>query len=302
MMNRFAFVIATMDRPQELERLLNSFMNQAMKPYQIVIVDGGSLRVEALCQRFPQLNISYIVSRPPDAVKQRSLGIQIALRESSYIGLMDDDTVLEPTALEEMKRFWDEAAPDVGGAAFNLMNSPDLEFSKLKQHPLVEKLGLYSTRIGAVLPSGFHTTLRRVSTLTQVDWLPSGGVVWKSEIFSEFRFDNWFKGYTYLEDLDFSYRAGRKFRLAVVAKAGYFHYPGSSGRGGGVEFGRREVINRAYFVKKNNDLSLPKCYLGLLFRLSISFIMAFKSFRYYNWQRVWGNCLGFSDLIMRRLF
>ncbi len=75
----------------------------------------------------------------------------------------------------------------------------------------------------------------------------------------EVGFDEFFDGFSYLEDLDFSYTVGRRYRLAVVAGAGYAHHP--PGRGDTFDFlhfGRIEIRNRIFFVRKHG-LSVSKC-------------------------------------------
>jgi GT2 family glycosyltransferase len=106
------------------------------------------------------------------------------------------------------------------------------------------------------------------------DWLPSGASVWRREVARANRFDEWFDGYSYLEDLDFSYRVGKSHKLAVVAGARYHHLQAPGGRGGSYTFGLREVLNRVHFVKKYPELSLRKCYAALSVRLLMSLALA----------------------------
>ena len=56
--------------------------------------------------------------------------------------------------------------------------------------------------------SGFQTMIGPVQVATPSDWLPTTAVVCGKRVFESFRFDEWFEGYSYLEDLDFSYRVG----------------------------------------------------------------------------------------------
>ena len=112
-------------------------------------------------------------------------------------------------------------------------------------------------------------------------------------------FDEWYSGYSYLEDLDFSYRAGREYRMAVVADARYNHYPVASGRGTAFVFGRREVLNRVYFVRKNNELNILKCYASLLLRVLISLIQGVSKGKIRFFQRAAGNVWGIMTSIVK---
>jgi hypothetical protein len=125
-----------------------------------------------------------------------------------------------------------------------------------------------------------------------VRWLGSGASVWRRSVFATEVFDEWFRGYSYLEDLDFSYRVGRRFRLAVVGGAGYEHLPAAEGRGGGWLFGRREALNRLYFVTKYDELSRPRCLLTLSLRIAISLAMALRERKGYYLARAAGTLIG----------
>lgn len=275
---RMSFVVATKDRPDELRRLLRSLAAQTLRPAEIIIVDGGAIDVRdvAADREFEILNIRYERCLPPSAARQRNRGIARVDPSIDWIGFLDDDAVLEPGALERMAGFWSAAGPDVGGASLNMTNHPEVFAAGLKRKLWVERWGLYSGKPGQVLPSGFQVMIGRVRETTFVRWLGSTASIWHRRVLAEFGFDEWFRGYSYLEDLDFSYRIGKKYRLAVVAGANFLHLHAPHGRGSGFEFGRREAANRIYFVSKNPELSLFRCRLTLGLRMVISLIMAVR--------------------------
>lgn len=298
--NKIAFVIATKDRPQELQRLLKGIETQSYKPDQTIIVDGSAESIEDVLKEFSTLPINYIRCIPPSAARQRNMGIKAVNPEITLTGFFDDDIVLEPDALEKMMEFWDKASDNIGGTAFNMVNHPPLYASWLKKSPISEKLGLYSKNKGVVLPSGFHTMIGFVPETIFIQWLPTGATVWRGHIFEKFQFDEWFDGYSYLEDLDFSYKVGKKYRLAVIANAKYYHYPASTGRESIYVFGKREVTNRIYFVRKHQELSFPKCYMAIIIRMFLSIMLAIQGLKISYLQRVWGNFIGLVTVILKR--
>jgi len=257
---KIAFVIATKDRPHDLRKMLRSLWEQSHRPDQIVIVDSSAVPVSAVTKEFPKLNIEYIHHTPPSASAQRNRGIRAVDPDMPLIGFLDDDIVLAPNALETMLKFWQTAPNDLGGCAFNLMNPFPRSASRLKESTLTRLLGLYSEKKGVVMPSGWQTLTGRVKNTTFVEWLPSTAAVWRRELFDSFRFDEFFDGYSYLEDLDFSYSVSKQYRLSIVADARYWHYPSLSGRVSQHRFGKIEVRNRLYIVQKHR-LSLSRCYL-----------------------------------------
>jgi GT2 family glycosyltransferase len=290
--NRIVFVVATKDRPEELRRLWRSLLAQTRVPDEVVVVDAGVRQIPRLAAGAGAPAFRLIRTSVASAARQRNLGLDAVGPDAWLVGFLDDDAVLEAGAVEEIARFFAAAGPGVGGAAFNMVNHPPLEWDVLKGTPLVAALGLYDRRSGVVTPSGFQTMLGPVETTTWVDWLPTGASVWRREIFREFRFDDWFGGYSYLEDLDFSYRVGRTSKLAVVAGARYLHLPAPGGRGGGYAFGVREVLNRVHFVRKHAELSLPKCRAALTVRLGLSLVQSVRQGSAYYAARAFGNAVG----------
>ena len=264
-----SLVVATKDRPDDLRKMLNSLRDQTMAPAEIVVVDASSDPVESILKEFPTLPFRYLRHFPPSAAAQRNAGIQACSPFATLIGFADDDILFEPDAFEHLLHFWDTASSDTLGAAFNLRNYPQRGRSFLKRSRFSEALGLYSPRPGSVSASGWQTVIPGLGQDQFVDWLPTTAVTFRREAFQLSLFDDFFESYSYLEDLDLSYTISRVGRLAVVAAAGFRHFPSPSGRVTSFQFGRFEVRNRLYFVRKHN-LSLSRCFLGLAIRLIMS--------------------------------
>jgi len=296
-LQKIGFVVATKDRPDDLGKMLQSISDQSIHPEQIIIVDASVEPVEKITIKFHQLNIKYVRHPWPSASKQRNAGIKSIGPDIELIGFLDDDIVFELGAMEKMLDFWRQAPEDIGGCAFNLKNPVSRSELALKRSSLAKWFGIYSRKKGVVMPSGWHTLTGTVSKTTFVQWLPSGASIWRRNIFEKFRFDEYFDGYSYLEDLDFSFSVSKNHRLAVVAEAGFYHFPSPFGRISHYRFGKIEVANRLYFVRKHN-LSVPRCYLGLFLRLLMSSGFAVKTRKITYLQRAIGNC----SIIAQSLF
>lgn len=291
---KLTFVVATKDRPEELRRMWRSLCRQTRPPDEVVVVDAGAgpSPLEGLDPAaFPA---THIRAERPSAAGQRNAGLDAVSPSTDLVGFLDDDAVLEEDAVEAMLRFWEGAGVEVGGAAFNLVNHPPLDLAPLKHTRLAESLGFYSKRPGTVAPSGFQTMIGFVERTTWTEWLPSGASVWRREVLRRHRFDDWFSGYSYLEDLDFSYRVAKTSRLAVVAGARYRHLPVAGGRGSWYTFGLREVLNRVRFVRANPELFLVKCRAALAVRLLMSVAAGFRRIEFAHLERAWGNAVGLA--------
>jgi GT2 family glycosyltransferase len=295
---RLAFVVATKDRPQELRRLWRSLLAQTRPPDEVVVVDASAQPSPPAGQRTDPPVLRHIAYPVASATRQRNAGIDAVGSGADLIGFLDDDAVLEERAVEEMLRLFDEFGPEVGGAAFNMANHPPLDLAGLKRTPIAEALGLYARRGGAVTASGFQTMIGPVEATAWADWLPTGASVWRREIFRGHRFDEWYSGWSYLEDLDFSYRVGRAYRLAVVASARYRHLPAAGGRPGGFAFGVREVLNRLHFVRKHDELSPARCRAALMARLLMSLAFAVREMDASYAARAFGNAAGLARALL----
>lgn len=290
--DRIAFVVPTKDRPEELRRMWRSLCSQSRLADEVVIVDASARPFPPAESAPAPAVLRYFRTAVASATRQRNLGLDAVGPDIGLIGFLDDDVVLEQGAVEAMLRFWESAGAEVGGAAFNMANHPPLDWPFLKRTRLAEALGLYARRGGAVTSSGFQTMIGPLTETAWTDWLPSGASVWRREVFRGCRFDEWFDGYSYLEDLDFSYRVGRVYKLAVVAGARYRHLPAEGGRGSGYVFGVREVLNRVHFVKKHAELSLGKCHAALTMRLLMNVAFAARERKASYVARAFGSAVG----------
>jgi len=161
---------------------------------------------------------------------------------------------MEENALSEMMSFWEAADPDVAGCSFYITN---VERENPKTIFFKRLFLMWSKTHGKILSSGFNYNPYDPSMkLTYSDWLSGGVTVWRYEIFQEYSFDEWFSGYGAYEDVDFSYRVGKKYRLAVNPKARVRHLFDTEAKRNESRIGKKEVINRLYFVKKHPELSV----------------------------------------------
>lgn len=283
-----SLVVATKDRPADLGRMLDSLATQTRKPDEIVVVDSSARSVESVAAGFTTLNIKYQHHLPPSASAQRNAGIKLADSRATLIGFADDDTMFEADAFEKMLAFWDRSANDLLGAAFNILNYELPRGQRFKRSFLIDKLGLYASVPGAVAPSGWQSIFGRMSSSSYVEWLPTTAALWRRDLVQTEPFDEYFNGYSYLEDLDFSFAISKRGKLAVVADAGYRHFPSQHGRISQRNFGRVEVRNRLYFVQKHN-LSLVRCCCCIFIRSLMTLCEGMKGGGRASFARLQGN-------------
>jgi GT2 family glycosyltransferase len=155
-----------------------------------------------------------------------------------------------------MMSFWERADENVGGCSFYISN---LNHERSKTTFFKRLFFMTSRSYGKILPSGFnYNPYDPAMRLTYTDWLSGGVTVWRFNIFREYSFDEWFSGYGANEDVDFSYRVGKKYKLAVNPDARVQHLMDTQKKGNEYRIGKKEVLNRLYFVKKHRELSAAR--------------------------------------------
>jgi glycosyltransferase involved in cell wall biosynthesis len=289
---QLAFITPTKDRPTDLKKMLDSFASQTRKPDQVIIVDASEKPVKSVCDSINNLKIDYIRwDKKPSAAAQRNGGLTLVKDDIDLVCFFDDDQVLHNNALEKMLSFWQLVGPEVGGASFNQANYVDKRPARLKKSQLSNALGLYCRQPGKVAPSGWQSLYGKVDKNTEVEWLSSQAMVVRRNIMNEFKFDEFFDGYSYLEDVDFSYSISRKYKMAIVADAFFEHYHSTSGRVGAYQFGKVETRNRKYIVKKHH-LSILSFYFSAFIRGCITLKEALFGMNKYAFHRALGNIAG----------
>src|SRR4030042_1448614 len=122
-------------------------------------------------------------------------------------------------------------------------------------------------------------------------------MVWRKKVFNEFTFDEWFSGYGHCEDLDFSYRVGKKYKMFIVAEARARHLSerlsNTEDRKFSLALGKMQVLNRLYLAKKNRDFLLPLSYWSCFGVLLHNIIKGLSSGNTRYAIRAKGNIAGF---------
>ena len=284
---RIALIVPTKNRPAELKRLLTSVQSQDALPDEIIIVDASTEPVEWVLKDFPELNLRYERMLPPCVSKQRNAGMAQISPHITVVGYLDDDLVLEPGSLEGMLRFWDNAPDHIGGAAFNITNV------WMPRALLIKTIfGIDSFRRGAIMRSGYQAMIGPIRKDTYVDWLSGGATVWRRQVVEEFKFDEWFLGYGYLEDIEYSYRVGQKYRLIVLAGAPVKHLSPPVRKRRNYLMGKCQVINRRYFIRKHRHLSVALFYWATMGLIIANMAEGVFLWNFGFFARAWGNIVG----------
>jgi glycosyltransferase involved in cell wall biosynthesis len=250
--HRLALIIPTRNRADLLIKLLSSIQRQSIQPSQIIIVDGSDQPLKAAIDRYLSENYTYVYVSPPSLTRQRNEGICQIHVDITLAGYLDDDIEFEPGAIEAMLQFWEQCPNDTGGAEFNIVNISE----KKPFLGMIRRFFCMDSPIpGKVLRSGFCTSAFPAKSNHSCEWLCGGATIWRRDVLDNYKFDEWYSGWAYHEDADFSYRVFKKFQLYIVHLANVTHNPPPFNPEKNFLLGKMAVINRYHFVKKNPELS-----------------------------------------------
>lgn len=271
--SKLAILIPTKDRPQDLGDFLLSLEKQDIQPDQVIIIDGGDIPINNILEKFKNLNITYVKVFPPSLTTQRNTGLKLLNDDIEIVGFFDDDIVLYPKILGNILKII-EGNSDIGGVTCNNISHPRAKVS------LLEKIFMLGSDVpGIVLKSGYQSKICSVDKDYQTKWVMGGATFWKRKVINEFKFDEWYAGYGFGEDLDYSYPVGKMYKLFVLKDAKCEHRTKPITLEYEYPLGKMQVINRVYFVKKHKELSLICCYwacFGLLLKNLFLGVFCFK--------------------------
>jgi GT2 family glycosyltransferase len=229
--------LCTRDRLEHLRRCLASIAAQSAPPRRVVVVNGGrpldSLGVEV-----------EIVDVEPGLPRQRNVALDIL--DGDLVAFFDDDVELRPDYLKRVRTWFAEhpATVGVGGHIDN-----DIPFSAASS--AFRRAFSLSAGDGFLLPSGDVIYLQRPTAPTRVQAVPGSNMVWRRAALDGLRFDEALEGYAYMEDVDFSLRAGLKGELWMLPDARLVHDRTQTSRVPPRAYVRQVFENGAYLFAKH---------------------------------------------------
>ena len=178
---RLSIIIPTKDRPYKVKRLLNQLYNNKFFFNETLIVDSSNLNNKKkliFMIKQTELNIKLINSRPSISL-QRNKGLKNMKKNNRFFMFLDDDIVFKKNSFVEMKKFIKKNERLYIGYGFNLINKINYGFlESIKRNKFIEKLGIYNTNIGKIVPSGWQTKINNVKKNQEVEWLSTQAVIY----------------------------------------------------------------------------------------------------------------------------
>lgn len=248
-------IICTKDRTNDLAKFLDSLGSQTRMPDELIIVDASQNddtknMIEQKRNQFP-FDVIYRKT-PPGLTRQRNIGISLCQGNSLFF--FDDDVVLDSEYIRTiMDTFAQHKKEKLGGMTGNITNIK--QSSKAWERIFNKIFFLNDLGQGKIKLSGFPSP-KIDDKPGYVEFLSGCNMIYKSNVFSQFLFDEALTGYSYMEDVDLSFRVGKKYLLFYQPKAKLKHYSTTYKTYDSRALRKMMIQNHRYLFKKNQNHDL----------------------------------------------
>ena len=254
----YSVIFPTCNRDKELARAMASLLKQTVPAREIIVIDqSDSDRTQVLIEGIEKeqaeaggkVKLLYVHRQEKSSARARNRGIELA--EGDIISFLDDDVVLFEDYYEVvLKRFASD--PTVGGVGGGIIRNDAPRTWKWPLRKLLFRALLISDFKGGITPSGFGFPIHDgdVDREMEVECFCGSNMSFRRELVKANPFDTWFTGYSYREDVDFSYRISREAKLLLTPSARLEHLHSPSNRMKVRDAKAMEMANHFYVYKK----------------------------------------------------
>jgi len=181
-------VIPVFNRPKDLERALNSLLNQSEKNFEVIVVDDGSTEdIKCVTEKYiKNLNLKFIrIDNSGGPARPRNVGIRAS--QADWISLLDSDDWWTQTRISEVLM------------TINKNKNYDIFYHQLKVVSDDRYIKWWSNRI-----LGYKLSMNAfVDLMTMGNALPNSAVVIRKSLFSQFGYINEYSEFSSVEDFDY---------------------------------------------------------------------------------------------------
>jgi len=219
LMDTYAVLIPTRNRPDKVVNLLQSLSNSSIKPSQIVVVASGIDIGETISSFKDSLPITYLYTQSKGQIAQKKLGIALVSNHIEWCLFLDDDLEVSPNAVQDALREADSYSyDDVAGIGFSLPPSTRTLRINLLVRLIAKLFGIDSNKPGHVARNGHANSYLQEQTVLETQWL-NGASLWRTSYIYTYGEGIPSTKYAACEDLIFSYPIGKLRKLLYVPTA-----------------------------------------------------------------------------------
>ena len=255
-----SIIICTKDRPIDLMICLRSILTQSVKPEEIIIIDSGNSeeKINQLREFIRENDIIKHYAAKVGLTRARNIGFEKSRGE--IIIFLDDDVILDYDYVYHILKIFDDYE-NVGLVTGNMLQSDmaTRTFPRLINNSFIKEIRnlflflFLLSRIGNgyFLPSGFPRYMTGDEKIKMIECVPGANMAFRRNVLDEFRFDEHFKGYSFMEDCDISYRVSRKYKVMFTPFAELIHKVSIVSRDSDSYRAKMLVENHFYLFRKN---------------------------------------------------
>ena len=259
----FAILVATRNRPDALDSLLDSIHELMLPPEALVIVSSG-MDVTNIIEKHHKLSIKHKHILERGQIRQKMLGISMIPKKVDWVLFLDDDLVLEPTATLNLFSFLSNNKDASSTIGLGLSDAS-------KNNTKLPKLPIRS-KAGTVSKSGKNFDYMSSRVPIKTSWL-NGASMWRRSHVEKYFFDYLESPYSICEDLIFSYSRSKHGNLHFIPEARFNFQSHVKPVVDNFEIFRARAYWKYYFVSINPDLSV---FLFLVNQLFSTFAFAIR--------------------------
>lgn len=255
----YAVLIVTRNRPRELALTLECISYQDVDAsLHLLVVDASddapAERNRASVSGCGIGNVRYErYPGTPSTARQRNFGLDRLPANADIVFFVDDDVTFSDGAMQMLAHALEED-PQLG-AVGGITVSPDgSAAAHATRHLWIQRLFLLNHPLpGRLLASGCTSPANAVNPASRTDthWLSHFAIALRADVAGAYRCDERLEGYALHEDLDYTYRVGREWRIAVEPKARIVHRVSEDNRPDPMEYARTRFLHRYWMVEKN---------------------------------------------------
>lgn len=251
-------VIATLNRPSDLERALRSVLAQTRPALEVLVIDQSEddRSLEAVLRLDAGRGlVRHLRQTEKSLVKARNRGLDEARGEA--VSFLDDDVELEPDYYEQVERVFAQS-PRIGAVGGSVTNTVVPTGWKWNARLMIRQIFLHNQAPGCLTASGFGYPIyeRPIRKAVDVQMLHGCNMTFRREAIGSERFDEWFSGYGFREDAEFSYRISKRWVLRMSPEPRLKHFESPANRLDVERLKRMEMRNYLYVARKHRGRGL----------------------------------------------
>ena len=269
----FAVLIATRNRPEQLNTLLISLRRSVKRINQVTIVSSGINVSGVVNSHQTFIPINHFHSEISGQIAQKIKGIELIPSNTEWVMFLDDDVIVSEYSIDRLidNYLTNPDYKDVAGFGLNL-NNIELRRPRALANLFLKIVGLYSSTPGAILNSGHAEKYLGSKEAIYTQWL-NGLSVWRNDQLKNYNPKFSKIDYAAYEDVLFSYRISKQHKLfftndVQVYSQTFEKFSSLSAR----QF-KAAAYMRFLFVAENQELSKFLMLFAQIFR-TLAFIIS----------------------------